>query len=71
MLHKTAQERYTKLKKVFARLKSNFNRDDLDDFIQTAIHYANGLSTTPLLTAVGAGEEITIEFDDHRACVRG
>jgi len=44
MLHKTAQERYTKLKKVFARLKSNFNRDDLDDFIQTAIHYANGLA---------------------------
>lgn len=36
MLHKTAQERYAKLKKVFTRLKNNFNRDDLDDFIQTA-----------------------------------
>jgi hypothetical protein len=36
MLHRTAQERYVKLKNVFARLKNNFNRDDLDDFIQTA-----------------------------------
>lgn len=36
MLHATAQERYHKLRKVFARLKANFNRDDLDDFIQTA-----------------------------------
>jgi hypothetical protein len=36
MLHTTAQERYNKLRKVFARLKNNFNRDDLDDFIQTA-----------------------------------
>jgi hypothetical protein len=36
MLHKTAQERYEKLKNVFARLKKNLNRDDLDDFIQTA-----------------------------------
>jgi len=36
MLHKTAQERYEKLRNVFARLKEHFNRDDLDDFIQTA-----------------------------------
>jgi hypothetical protein len=36
MLHRTAQERYEKLKNVFTRLKRNFNRDDLDDFIQTA-----------------------------------
>ena len=36
MLHRTAQERYRKLKNVFTRLKENFNRDDLDDFIQTA-----------------------------------
>jgi hypothetical protein len=36
MLHRNAQERYTKLKKTFIRLKNNFNRDDLDDFIQTA-----------------------------------
>jgi len=36
MLHRTAQERYEKLKKVFARLMANFNRDDLDDYILTA-----------------------------------
>jgi hypothetical protein len=36
MLHRTAQERYEKLRNVFTRLKKNFNRDDLDDFIQTA-----------------------------------
>jgi hypothetical protein len=36
MLHRTAQERYEKLKKVLARLMENFNRDDLDDYILTA-----------------------------------
>jgi hypothetical protein len=36
MLHKTAQERYEKLKKKFSRLMDRFNLDDLDDFIQTA-----------------------------------
>ncbi len=36
MLHKTSQERYQKLKKVLARLTRQFNRDDLDDFVQTA-----------------------------------
>jgi hypothetical protein len=36
MLHRTAQERYAKLKNVFTRLKNNFNRDDLDDFMQAA-----------------------------------
>lgn len=36
MLHTTANERYQKLRNVFTRLKLNFNRDDLDDFIQTA-----------------------------------
>jgi hypothetical protein len=36
MLHQTAQERYDKLKKVFARLMANFNRDELDDYIITA-----------------------------------
>jgi hypothetical protein len=36
MLHRTAQERYEKLKKIFARLMERFNRDDLDDFVQTA-----------------------------------
>jgi hypothetical protein len=36
MLHKTTEERYEKLKKVFARLMRQFNRDDLDDFVATA-----------------------------------
>ena len=36
MLHKTTEERYEKLKKVFARLMRQFNRDDLDDFVMTA-----------------------------------
>lgn len=36
MLHRTAQERYEKLKKVFNRLMANFNRDDLDDYVLTA-----------------------------------
>lgn len=36
MLHKTAQERYEKLKNVFTRLMERFNRDDLDDFVQAA-----------------------------------
>jgi hypothetical protein len=36
MLHKTAEERYGKLKKVFARLMRQFNREDLDDFVLTA-----------------------------------
>ena len=30
MLHKTSQERYEKLKRVFARLMKHFNLDDLD-----------------------------------------
>jgi hypothetical protein len=36
MLHRTAQERYEKLKKEFTRLMDSFSRDDLDNFIQTA-----------------------------------
>jgi hypothetical protein len=36
MLHRTARERYEKLKRVYTRLMDRFNRDDLDDFIQTA-----------------------------------
>jgi hypothetical protein len=36
MLHRTAQERYEKLKRVFTRLMERFNPDDLDDFVQTA-----------------------------------
>lgn len=50
MLHKTAQERYAKLKKVFARLKRNFNRDDLDDFIQTANSLREWIRQDPMLT---------------------
>jgi hypothetical protein len=36
MLHKTALQRYDKLRMVFARLMERFNGDDLDDFILTA-----------------------------------
>jgi hypothetical protein len=36
MLHKSATERYAKLKRDFSRLMQNFNRDDLDNFVQTA-----------------------------------
>jgi hypothetical protein len=36
MLHKTTEERYEKLKRVFARLMRQFNRDDLVDFVLTA-----------------------------------
>ena len=36
MLHKTAQQRYDKLRMVFARLMERFNSNDLDDFILTA-----------------------------------
>jgi hypothetical protein len=36
MLQSTSQERYQKLRRVFVRLMGCFNRDDLDDFIQTA-----------------------------------
>jgi hypothetical protein len=35
MLHTAAQKRYQKLKKEFTRLMECFNRDDLDNFIQT------------------------------------
>jgi hypothetical protein len=36
MIHRTAQERYEKLRRVFGRLMIHFDRDDLDDFVQTA-----------------------------------
>jgi len=36
VLHKSSQERYEKLKKVFGRLMEHFNADDLDEFVQTA-----------------------------------
>ena len=49
MLHKTAHERYQKLKKVFTRLKANFNRDDLDDFMQTANSLREWIRQDPTL----------------------
>lgn len=36
MLHRTAQERYEKLKKEFTRWMESSGRDDLDNFTQTA-----------------------------------
>jgi hypothetical protein len=51
MLHRTAQERYAKLRNVFKRLKVNFNRDDLDDFIQTANSLPEWIRQDSSLTA--------------------
>jgi hypothetical protein len=51
LLHRTAQERYEKLRKVFTRLKRNFNRDDLDDFIQTANSLPEWIRRDVTLTA--------------------
>ncbi len=56
MLHRTAQERYEKLKKVFARLMANFNRDDLDDYILTA---------NSLLEWIRQAKTLTSEQRDH------
>src|SRR5580704_8033199 len=50
MLHTTAQERYQKLKRVFGRLMKNFNRDDLDEFIQTANSLREWIQRDPALT---------------------
>ena len=50
MFHTTARERYQKLKNVFARLKANFNRDDLDDFVQTANSLRDWIRTDPALS---------------------
>jgi hypothetical protein len=46
MLHRTAEERYEKLKKVFSRLMVRFNRDDLDDSSRRRTLYPNGLGAT-------------------------
>ena len=35
MLHKNSRDRYDKLQRVFRRLMSSFNVDDLEDFILT------------------------------------
>lgn len=50
MLHTTAQERYEKLKRVFRRLMRDFNRDDLDEFIQTANSLREWIQRDPALT---------------------
>jgi hypothetical protein len=50
MLHTTAQERYEKLKRVFGRLMRVFNRDDLDEFIQTANSLREWIQRDPALT---------------------
>lgn len=50
MLHKTAQERYEKLKRVFRRLMKNFNRDDLDDFVLTANSLREWIQRDPSVT---------------------
>lgn len=50
MLHTTARERYHKLKRDFHRLMKNFNRDDLDDFIQTANSLREWIQRDPSVT---------------------
>jgi hypothetical protein len=52
MLHKTALDRYQKLKKEYARLMTGrFNRDDLDDFIETANSLPEWIRQDPDLTS--------------------
>jgi hypothetical protein len=50
MLHKTSQERYGKLKKVFHRLKRNFNADDLEEFVLTANSLREWILQDPALS---------------------
>lgn len=56
MLHRTAQERYEKLKRVFSRLMANFNRDDLDDYVLTA---------NSLREWIRQDNSLTLEQRDH------
>lgn len=51
MLHNSALERYQKLKKVFTRLKTHFNRDNLDDFVQVANSLREWIRQDTALTA--------------------
>jgi len=51
MLHRSAQERYAKLRRVFVRLLNHFNTDDLDDFIQTANSLREWIKLDPSLSA--------------------
>src|SRR6266567_3225063 len=50
VLHKNAKDRYDKLKKIFRRLGSNFNRDDLDEFISTANSLREWIRRDPAMT---------------------
>lgn len=50
MLHTSAQQRYTKLRRVLVRLLNHFNCDDLDDFIQTANSLREWIILDPSLT---------------------
>jgi hypothetical protein len=61
-LHTTARERYEKLKRVFSGLMKNFNRDDLDDFIQTANSMRESIQRNQTLTSEqrAAAEALTV-----------
>ena len=50
MLHKNARERYTKLCADFSRLMYHFDRDGLDDFIQTANSLVNWIKLDDTLS---------------------
>jgi hypothetical protein len=49
MLHKTSQERYEKLHGQFIRLMKHFDKDGLDDFIQTANSLTDWIRRDPTL----------------------
>ena len=50
MLHTSAQERYEKLKKVFHRLMTDFDRDNLDDFVAVANSLPAWISFDPAMS---------------------
>jgi hypothetical protein len=71
MLHTTARERYQKLKRVFSRLMKSFNRDDLDDFIQTANSLREWIQRDQTLTSEqkAAAEALAVpESLDWQVC---
>ena len=49
MLHKTSQERYDKLHAQFIRLMKHFDKDGLDDFMQTANSLTDWIRRDPTL----------------------
>jgi hypothetical protein len=49
MLHKTSQERYQKLEAQFHRLMNHFDREGLDDYIQTANSLRDWIPRDPSL----------------------